>query len=191
MCYTHGLPQLTWTPSAVPQQMSCAKTPSLPALQGRRNRGAQLAAQHPAKQVGGAGIPFMTPHVGSGSESRLPEPQFPRCPQSPLPVFTALTSTGAWEMDKLNSAHLGKAAAHPDPQCEEAARTCETQDSQEEPRFQLREPPHSQPGAGVEQTPLQQWAREACPESRRAVKTRSCWKNKRERQQGLTKMPVT
>lgn len=34
-------------------------------------------------------------------------------------------------------------------------------------------------------------ATEACPGSREGVKTRSCWKKRKERRQGLKRMPVT
>lgn len=52
---------------------------------------------------------------------------------------------------------------------------------------------HSQPQKPVQgQNPRQgpQWAPEAGPGSQGVVKTRSCWKKKRERQQGLKNMAV-
>lgn len=54
-----------WAPraKAVLQQTSCAKTPSLSALEGGTHWGTQLAAQHPAKQPGRAGIPSVNPHI--------------------------------------------------------------------------------------------------------------------------------
>ena len=98
----------------------------------------------------------------------------------PLPVFIALMSVGAWRMqDGERGCPLS-----PDPQGEKSGRTCQAQNSQEEPKFQLREPPPPPATVARPEPPWQQWAPEARPASHRAVKTRSCWKNRRERPQG-------
>lgn len=71
-------------------------------------------------------------------------------------------------------------------------KSARTRGTQEELGFQ-RSRINSQPAGRpvLEQTPLQWWAPEACPGSHEVVKTRSCWKKRRERQQGLKRMPVT